>query len=153
MFCEEHSFHGWVGDLYLAFAVLFKAAEPILNGSLRCQWSEIFEYLSLAMTAKATNDPERRRYPRVKTKLPVELRCAGKSHMRTTTDEVSLCGCYIETMFTIEIGTKVELVLSLNQGKVIAKGVVVTKTPQVGNGIDFVNVLCALPGRLPYEHP
>jgi c-di-GMP-binding flagellar brake protein YcgR len=92
------------------------------------------------MNAKGTNDPERRRYPRIKTKLPVELRCSDKSHMRTTTDEVSLCGCYIETMFTIEIGTKVELVLSLNQGKVIAKGVVVTKTPQVGNGIDFVEM-------------
>ena len=92
------------------------------------------------MNAKATNDPERRRYPRIKTKLPVELRCAGKSQMRTTTDEVSLCGCYIETMFTIEIGTKVELVLSLNQEKVIAEAVVVTKTPQVGNGIDFVEM-------------
>ena len=59
------------------------------------------------MNAKATNDPERRRYPRIKTKLPVELRCAGKAQMRTATDEISLCGCYIETMFTMEIGTKV----------------------------------------------
>jgi len=92
------------------------------------------------MNAKATNDPERRRYPRIKTKLPVELRCAGKAQMRTATDEISLCGCYIETMFTIEIGTKVELVLFLNQEKVIAEGVVVTKTPQVGNGIDFVEM-------------
>ena len=57
------------------------------------------------MNAKAANDPERRTYPRIKTKLPVELRCAGKAQMRTATDEVSLCGCYIETMFTIEIGT------------------------------------------------
>ena len=60
--------------------------------------------------------------------------------MRTATDEVSLCGCYIETMFTMEIGTKVELVFSLNQEKVIAKAVVVTKTPQVGNGIDFIEM-------------
>jgi c-di-GMP-binding flagellar brake protein YcgR len=92
------------------------------------------------MTAKATNDPERRRYPRIKAKVPVELRCAGKAQMRTTTDEISLCGCYIETMFTIEIGTKVELVFSLNQEKVIAKAVVATKTPQVGNGVDFVEM-------------
>ena len=92
------------------------------------------------MNAKATNDPERRRYPRIKTKLPVELRCAGQAQMRTATDEISLCGCYIETMFAIEIGTKVELVLFLNQEKVIAEGVVVTKTPQVGNGIDFVEM-------------
>ena len=60
--------------------------------------------------------------------------------MRTTTDEISLCGCYIETMFTLELGTKLGLVFSLNQERVGAKGVVVTTHPQVGNGIDFVDI-------------
>lgn len=77
---------------------------------------------------------------RIKAKLPVEMRCAGKTQVRTATDEISLCGCYIETMFTLDIGTKVELLLSLNQETVIAEAVVATKTPQVGNGIDFVEM-------------
>lgn len=26
--------------------------------------------------------------------------------MRTATDEVSLCGCYVESMFTMELGAR-----------------------------------------------
>jgi len=58
--------------------------------------------------------------------------------MRTATDEISLCGCYIETMFTMELGTKLTLVFSLNAGKIQAQGIVTTRFPQVGNGVDFV---------------
>ena len=83
---------------------------------------------------------ERRRYPRVKAKLPVELRCTAMAPMRTATDEISLCGCYIETMFTMEVGTKLHLAFSCNENKIEADGIVVTKYPQVGNGIDFINV-------------
>ena len=89
---------------------------------------------------KNTHDPERRRYPRIKAKLPVELRCSGRAPIRTATDEISVCGCYIEMMFTLDVGTKLELVLSLDQQKVSAKAVISTKTPQVGNGIDFVDM-------------
>jgi c-di-GMP-binding flagellar brake protein YcgR len=85
-----------------------------------------------------SHDSERRRYPRVKATIPVELICAGKSPMRTATAEISLCGCYIEMMFTIDVGTKLGLVFSLNQERVGATGLVVTKHPQVGNGIDFI---------------
>src|ERR1700747_2874649 len=78
---------------------------------------------------KTAHDPERRRYPRLRTKIPVELSCSGKPAIVTTTDRISLCGCYIETMFTLELGTKLGLVFSLNQERVGAKGVVVTKHP------------------------
>jgi hypothetical protein len=64
----------------------------------------------------------------------------GQPAMRTSIDAISLCGCYIETMFTMEIGTKLDLVLWLNDEKITAKSVVVTKYPQLGNGIDFVEM-------------
>lgn len=84
---------------------------------------------------------ERRRYPRVKAKIPVELLPAGANiPMRTATDEISLCGCYIESIFTMDIGTKLQLTFSLNEAKTSAIGVIATKYPQVGNGIDFVNM-------------
>src|SRR6266567_6125864 len=92
------------------------------------------------MDEKKSFDPERRRYPRVKAKVPVELLCSGKSQMRTTTDEISLCGCYIETMFTMDVGTKLGLAFWLHEEKIEAKGVIATKYPQVGNGIDFVEM-------------
>jgi c-di-GMP-binding flagellar brake protein YcgR len=106
--------------------------------TLQVEVDYIQKYI-LEMKSKS-HDHERRRYPRVKAAIPVELTCAGKSPMRTATDEISLCGCYIEMMFTIEVGTKLELVFSLNQERVGAMGLVVTKHPQVGNGIDFIDM-------------
>ena len=94
----------------------------------------------LEINESKSHDQERRRYPRVKATIPVELICTGKSPMRTATDEISLCGCYIEMMFTIDVGTKLGVVFSLNQERVGAKGLVVTKHPQVGNGIEFIEM-------------
>jgi c-di-GMP-binding flagellar brake protein YcgR len=90
------------------------------------------------MNISEPHDAERRRYPRVRAKIPIELTCTGAPPMRTATEEISLCGCYIETMFTMDIGTKLGLVFSLNQQKIEAKGIVATKYPQVGNGIDYI---------------
>ena len=92
------------------------------------------------MTAGTPHDPERRRYPRVKAKIPVELRCSGAAPMRTSTDEISLCGCYIETMFTMDVGTKLGLVFSLKEKQIRAEGVVTTRYPQVGNGVEFIDL-------------
>ena len=60
--------------------------------------------------------------------------------MRTSTEEISASGCYIETMFTMELGTKLELVFSLPADTLILQGVIVTKYPQVGNGIEFLDM-------------
>ena len=56
------------------------------------------------MSDAAQHDPERRRYPRLKAKIPVEIRCGSSAAMRTATDEVSLCGCYVETIFMMDAG-------------------------------------------------
>jgi len=77
----------------------------------------------------------------MKAKVPIELKCAGTAPMRTATDEISLCGCYIETMFTMEVGTSLSLTLSLKDDVIRCTGVVATKYPQVGNGIDFVDIV------------
>jgi hypothetical protein len=84
--------------------------------------------------------PERRRHPRIKVKIPLELHSSGQPPMRTSTEEISICGCYIETMFTMDVGTKLELVFSLQSSTLILQGVVTTKYPQVGNGIEFLDV-------------
>jgi hypothetical protein len=43
-------------------------------------------------------------------------------------------------MFTMDIGTNLDLVFSLKGGPIRAKGIVATKYPQVGNGIDFIDM-------------
>jgi PilZ domain len=92
------------------------------------------------MSSTGLHDPERRRYPRVHAKVPIELMTAGAAPMRSATGEVSLCGCYIETMFTMEVGTRLSLALSLKDVVIRCFGVVATKYPQVGNGIDFIDM-------------
>lgn len=95
------------------------------------------------MPTNPGDDGERRRYPRIKSKVPVEIHCSDGAPMRTSTEEISLCGCYIETMFTMNVGTKVKLVLSVKGERITTTGVVATKYPQVGNGIDFVEMASA----------
>ena len=87
------------------------------------------------------NFHERRRYPRIKSAISLELRHAGNpAPLRVMTSEISAGGCYIETMFTLDVGTKVDMVLWLDDQKVTAKGSVATRYPQVGNGIDITEM-------------
>jgi hypothetical protein len=85
--------------------------------------------------------PERRDDPRIKIKAPVEIYVDGNTMpLRSATSDLSLHGCYIESMFPFPIGTAVELKLRLN-GTLLVLGDVVTCDPQVGNGIHFTKML------------
>ncbi len=85
--------------------------------------------------------PERRRYIRVPTAVQIEVRCVGTNiPMRLETSDISLGGCYVEMTLTMEVGTKLDIVLWLDQQKLTTKGVVVTQHPQFGNGIQFGDI-------------
>jgi hypothetical protein len=60
--------------------------------------------------------------------------------MRTVTQEISLCGCYVESLFTMDKGTKLSVSLSVKDHVIRCNAVVATKHPQVGNGIDFIDM-------------
>jgi hypothetical protein len=84
---------------------------------------------------------ERRRYPRVKMTVPVEMCVDGSdAPIRTVTSDLSLGGCYIENLFPFAKGIAVELRLQLADTLLIA-GIVATCDPQVGNGIMFTRML------------
>ena len=83
----------------------------------------------------------RRRHPRVKAQIPVELLPSGTTvPLRSVTDEISLCGCYIPSMFTMELGTTLTIVLTVEGKQMRASAVVATKFPNLGNGIDFIDM-------------
>jgi len=85
--------------------------------------------------------PERRADTRIRMKAPVELYVEGNSApFRCATSDLSLYGCYIETIFPFPIGTALELKLQINSTLLIV-GTVVTSDPQVGNGIKFSRML------------
>lgn len=85
---------------------------------------------------------ERREHPRLKVRLPVELRPeAAKSPIRGETADLSLGGFYIEMTFTLEIGTEIDIALQIGDSTLLAVGEVVTCDRTVGNGIRFLRML------------
>jgi|SRR5882757_8081079 len=84
---------------------------------------------------------ERRQYSRIEVAIQIELRPDGTNvPMRLQTSDVSLGGCYVEMTLTLDIGTRLDIVIWLNQQKLTVRGVVVTRHAQFGNGISFLSV-------------
>jgi len=85
--------------------------------------------------------PERRDHARFKVKIPVGLHFEDNdTPYRCSTADLSLLGCYIETMFPFPVDTPVELKLETHATLLIL-GKIVTCDPQVGNGIQFIKML------------
>lgn len=81
---------------------------------------------------------EHRQHPRTKVTVAVELQLERASiPLRVKTADLSTGGLYVEMMFTLEVGTKLKIVLWINDVKVSTGGVVVTRDLHVGNGIEF----------------
>ena len=60
--------------------------------------------------------------------------------MQTTTVDVGIGGCYVETIFPPPVGLRMQVLLWLGSTKLLAKGVVRTSYPGVGMGIEFVDL-------------
>jgi hypothetical protein len=60
---------------------------------------------------------------------------------RASTEEISLCGGYIETMFTMQADTKLQMKLWAGGEQIDTTARVATCYPQVGNGIEFLEML------------
>jgi PilZ domain len=103
------------------------------------------------MTEQPHDTPhgERRRFPRAKVGIAIEFKAEGAavaSHAETA--DLSLIGCYVEMTFTMPVGTKLDLVLWVEDHRLPTKGVVVTHHPQFGNGIEFIDLSPEDQGKL-----
>jgi PilZ domain len=91
------------------------------------------------MSNSGRND--RRESERIRVSVPVEIQTdSGGSPTRCATADLSLGGCYIETIFPFPIGTELDLQLSI-ETVVLITATVATCDPQVGNGIRFIGML------------
>jgi PilZ domain len=84
---------------------------------------------------------EKRRHARVKMRVPVEMRTPNQNPIRAETTDLSVSGFYVEMLFTLEVGTRLDITLRLGDATVVAAGEVVTCDRTVGNGIRFTRIL------------
>jgi c-di-GMP-binding flagellar brake protein YcgR len=84
---------------------------------------------------------KQRKHPRFQVKVPLEIHAEGSNTpFRCATADLSLGGCYLETMFPFPVGASLELKLQL-EGTLLIVAKVVAHYPLVGNGIQFVRIL------------
>jgi len=87
-----------------------------------------------------THVPERRHYPRYTVNVQIELHQDGSDvPMRLETTDLSRGGCYIQLMLPLSVGIRLHATLWLNDTPIVVRGLVVTRHPQFGNGIMFVD--------------
>jgi len=84
---------------------------------------------------------ERRKHPRYKINVPVEIHTESSgAPLHCATSDLSLDGCYVESMYPFAVGTCLDIKLDTSDTLLISAKVV-TCDPQFGNGIQFLRML------------
>jgi len=92
---------------------------------------------------------ERRQQPRKKVGIRIEVHVAGNAApIRTKVADLTLGGCFVEMMFSLDIGTKLNIDFWVNDVKVSTEGIVVTRLRNRGNGIQFTKLAAEDHARL-----
>ena len=115
-----------------------RAEVQLLDGQ-ECPWAE-----ELTVEQKAA-DPNpgksRRRFSRHKIFFNMEM-CDERVHtpMRVRATDISANGCYVETMLPMAVGTILRVDFWVDAEKMSTTGIVRTKDPGVGMGIEFTGL-------------
>ena len=86
--------------------------------------------------------PERRRYPRHTVQVPIEFQLEeSEIVISTETTDLSRNGCYIQLATPLPLARLIRATLRLDGVRIQLAGRVVTRHPQFGNGIMFLDML------------
>jgi hypothetical protein len=91
---------------------------------------------------------ERRQQPRFEASLPVEVKSTQGAPIRAEITDMSLSGCYVNTLFPVPLDSVVTIVFWLGDDKVAVKGRARTSVLGVGCGIEFMELSAAASQRL-----
>ena len=87
----------------------------------------------------ASPNRERRLHPRYTVNVPIEIHEEGsRIPLRVKTTDLSRGGCYIKLTVPLGVGGRIRAQLSLDGQPIVARGRVVTRHPDFGNGIMFL---------------
>jgi hypothetical protein len=93
-----------------------------------------------AETADIQPTGERRRWPRVKCSVSVELQTPGQAVIWGKASDLSQGGCFIEMAIPLHNGTGFDIALWLGEAKLHLQGEVVSVQPGFGNGVRFLGL-------------
>jgi len=83
---------------------------------------------------------DRRQNPRYTVQVPIEIHPEGSVvPTRLETTDLSRGGCYIQAITPLPVGIRVQATLWLADDPIVIRGRIVTRHPQFGNGIMFVD--------------
>lgn len=91
-----------------------------------------------AETADVQPTGERRRWPRAKCSVSVELHAPGQAVIWGKVSDLSRGGCFIEMAIPLHQHTSFEIALWLGETKLHLRGQVVSVQPGFGNGVSFL---------------
>jgi PilZ domain-containing protein len=90
-------------------------------------------------SVRALPEPDRRLYPRYTVQVQIEIRPDGNDvPLRLVTTDLSRGGCYVQMLMQLSLGIRLQTTLWLDGYPIVIRGLVVTRHPQFGNGIMFV---------------
>jgi hypothetical protein len=91
-------------------------------------------------SALIATQADRRKSVRYTVRVQIEIRPEGGDiPLRLETTDLSRSGCYVESMMPLPVGMRLQATLWLDGTPIVARGLVVTRHPQFGNGIMFVD--------------
>jgi len=110
-----------------------------------CPWTAAAKE---ALEKEAQSDAEltwpkrdRRRSPRYPCSAAVRFLKQGDALPTTArVSDISLGGCYIENMSPLQVASKIDLSIAIGPCEVAAAAVVKTSFPNMGNGVEFINL-------------
>jgi hypothetical protein len=91
---------------------------------------------------------ERRQRPRFEASLPVEVKSTQGGPIRAEITDISLSGCYVNTLFPVPLDSIVTIVFWLGDDKLVVKGKARTSVLGLGCGIEFRELSAAAGQRL-----
>jgi PilZ domain-containing protein len=110
-----------------------------------CIWEAELAYFSLESSSEKS-DPlaaarrDRRQFPRFRCGGNVQVsRAESAQHLWAKLGDLSLGGCYVNTPVPEPVGTKLRLVLELQETKISVMGEVRTCVPALGMGVQFTS--------------
>jgi hypothetical protein len=129
-----------VGDAVLPGKML---AEVEIVGGQPCPWADLMGRDGQNQgKAQTPGDNNKRRFPRLRTHFPFELRDerGAGSAMKTHAADISGRGCYVETLVPLPLGTPLSITLWIDSDKIVTGAIVRSSDPGVGMGIEFTGL-------------